>query len=455
MTTQTYSNQDIRAPFSVTDLNHQVKNLLEISFANVWVQGEISNFSRPSSGHWYFTLKDEKAQIRCAMFRNKNLKVKSLPGEGDKLVISGRVSLYTGRGDYQLIVDTLQPAGRGNLHQAFEQLKKKLLKEGLFDEENKRQLPSFPKHIGIVTSPTGAAIRDIISVFGRRCPMIELTLFPAQVQGEDAAKTLVQAIRSANEVPDLDALIVGRGGGSLEDLWPFNEESVARAIFASTIPIVSAVGHETDFTIADFVADSRAPTPSAAAEQLSPDQQELAQTIDNLEQRLEDALERYLLSKSRIIISLTERLKPPETMLSEKLRHVQDLSRRLMSSLQQRLELHKNTVDSQLQTLRIYSPLHQIEAKQARVTHLHTRMANLTGRHLAGKNEQFAITLAKLNAMSPLHTLARGYSAVVDKENRIIKSLSQTEPGQSIKVFIEDGSIGAKVTELDPSGRIL
>ncbi len=455
MTKQSCLLHDIQTPLTVTDLNNQVKHLLEISFANIWVQGEISNFSRPSSGHWYFTLKDEKAQIRCAMFRNKNQKLKSLPDEGDKLIISGKLSLYSGRGDYQLIVDSIHPAGQGDLYQAFEKLKNKLLEEGLFNEANKSQLPTFVRHIGIVTSPTGAAIRDIISVFQRRFPLIKLTLFPAQVQGEGAAKTLVQAIQSANSIANLDALIVGRGGGSLEDLWPFNEESVARAIYACRLPVISAVGHETDFTIADFVADLRAPTPSAAAERLSPDQIELAQTIDNLEARLEEALTRYLSSQDRQIVSFTQRLKPPKVMLNEKLQHTQELSRRLIKAQQQLIEYNQHIIDRHCQNLRIHSPLQQIEAGQTRIEQLHRQMTNQATHHIGNKGEQFAIALAKLNAMNPLSTLARGYAAVTNDNNTVIQSLSQLKKDESIKIFIKDGSISAKVTELNQSDRII
>ena len=264
-----------RLIFSVSELNRTVSQLFETQFPLLWVEGEISNFARPASGHWYLTLKDRQAQVRCAMFRNSNLRVNFTPANGSQVLVRCRVSLFEGRGDYQLIVEHMEEAGFGALQRQFDELKQKLANEGLFSPQQKKPLPTSINHIGIVTSPTGAAINDILSVLQRRFPSIKVTIFPTAVQGEQAAAQIVQAIANANRYTlndrTCDALIVGRGGGSLEDLWPFNEEIVARAIAASTIPIVSAVGHEIDFTIADFVADLRAATPSAAAELLSPD----------------------------------------------------------------------------------------------------------------------------------------------------------------------------------------
>jgi exodeoxyribonuclease VII large subunit len=256
---------------SVTELNRRARQLLEVHLATVWVRGEISNLSMPSSGHWYFTLKDDKAQIRCAMFRGNNALLRFKPEHGMQVIARGRVSLYEGRGDYQLIAENLQVDGAGNLQIAFEQLKAKLEDERLFDDDFKQELPTLPKHVGVITSPTGAAIRDILSIFKRRFPAIQISIFPVPVQGADAAPAIIKALQLANKHTGFDALILARGGGSLEDLWAFNEEAVARAVFASEIPVVSAIGHETDFTICDFVADIRAATPSAAAELLSPD----------------------------------------------------------------------------------------------------------------------------------------------------------------------------------------
>src|SRR5690625_2927780 len=255
-----------RDVLSVSQLNRRSKQILETHLPLVWVEGEVSNLSRPSSGHWYFTLKDDQAQVRCAMFRNRNQLVRFNPAQGQQLLLRARVSLYEGRGDYQLIVEHMEEAGFGALQRAFEELKTRLSQEGLFASERKRPLPTLPKHIGVITSPTGAAIRDILSVLKRRFPAVPVTVLPVPVQGKEAAPAIVSALDLANRSELFDVLILARGGGSLEDLWPFNEEAVARAIYASRTPVVSAVGHEVDFSIADFVADVRAPTPSAAAE---------------------------------------------------------------------------------------------------------------------------------------------------------------------------------------------
>ena len=246
---------------SVTELNRQVKSMLENSFLSIRVQGELSNFAKPSSGHWYFTLKDSRAQIRCAMFKGSNRQVQFLPKEGDEIIVQAKVSLYEGRGDYQLICERMEQAGSGRLQLAFEQLKAKLLKEGLFDSSNKKATPKLAKHLGVITSPSGAAIHDVLSVLKRRFPALPVTIYPSQVQGADAADGLIKAIALAEQQQQCDVLLITRGGGSLEDLWPFNEEALARAIFSCSIPIISAVGHEVDFSISDLVADCRAATP--------------------------------------------------------------------------------------------------------------------------------------------------------------------------------------------------
>jgi len=273
-----------RQVLSVSDLNRYSRELLEAAFPSVWVEGEISNFSAPSSGHWYFTLKDSDAQVRCAMFRNRNLRARLRPANGDRVLVRGSVSLYTARGEYQLIAEELEAAGAGALQRALELLRQRLAAEGLFAPERKRALPPFPAHLGVITSATGAALHDILTVLRRRYPPLRVSVFPVPVQGEGAGAQIAAAIASANRVaatldPPLDVLLVGRGGGSLEDLWAFNEEILARAIHASALPVVSAVGHETDFTIADFVADVRAPTPSAAAELLTPDRDTLLRSL--------------------------------------------------------------------------------------------------------------------------------------------------------------------------------
>lgn len=278
-TSKTLTPPPNRDVLSVSQLNRRAKMLLETQLPLLWIEGEISNLSQPSSGHWYFTLKDSAAQIRCAMFKGRNSRVRFAAQHGQQVLVRAKVSLYEGRGDYQLIVEHMEEAGIGALQRAFDELKYKLEQEGLFLEEHKKPLPTQPKRVALITSPTGAAVQDMVSVFARRYPLIDLVILPVAVQGVEAPAQIARAINMACRMRNIEAIIVGRGGGSLEDLWAFNEEVVARAIFASKIPLVSAVGHETDFTIADFVADSRAPTPSAAAELLSPDREEILSLI--------------------------------------------------------------------------------------------------------------------------------------------------------------------------------
>ncbi|HBM51322.1 MAG TPA: exodeoxyribonuclease VII large subunit, partial [Marinobacter sp.] len=314
---------------SVSELNHQARHLLESSFMQVWVEGELSSFSRPSSGHWYFSLKDQKCQIRCAMFRGANQRIRTLPKEGDQIRIRGKVTLYENRGDFQIIVEHLEPAGLGPLQQAFEALKMKLQAEGLFDPARKKPLPVTPRHIGVVTSPTGAAIHDILTVLARRCPAIPVTLYPTAVQGQAATADIVNAIDRAQRHGVADVLIIGRGGGSLEDLWCFNEEAVARAIAGCSIPTVSAVGHEVDVTIADFVADLRAPTPSAAAEKISPDQSQWLRRLAEQQLRLGQSARRLLLRLDQQLGHLAARLRDPRRELQDKAQRMDELDMRL------------------------------------------------------------------------------------------------------------------------------
>jgi exodeoxyribonuclease VII large subunit len=319
---QSPSNTEI---LSVSDLNQQVRQLLEQSFAIIQVEGEISNFVCPSSGHWYFTLKDNRAQVRCALFRNRSRFLKYRPQNGDRVLLRAKVSLYEGRGEYQLIGEYLEAAGSGELQAAFEALKQKLQLEGLFDPKHKQTLPAIPQHIGVITSATGAAIQDILSVLKRRFPAIPISLYPAAVQGDGAPTQLIQALELANRSALCDVLILGRGGGSAEDLCAFNDEMLARKIFASTVPIVSAVGHEIDFSISDLVADVRAPTPSAAAELLSPDRDQLSQQFDIYHNRFSQLARQQLNQRQQQLEALRARLRHPGQRL-------QDQSQRLTST---------------------------------------------------------------------------------------------------------------------------
>ncbi|MFT6154087.1 MAG: exodeoxyribonuclease VII large subunit, partial [Bermanella sp.] len=322
---------------SVSQLNRQSKELLETYLHNVQVSGEISNLSRPASGHWYFTLKDQRAQVRCAMFKSRTQYLKFVPKEGEQVLINATVGLYEARGDYQLIVNGMQSAGEGALKLAFEQLKTRLYEEGLFNPDYKKPLPKHPRHLGVVTSPTGAAIKDVLSVLKRRFPNLPISIYPTQVQGDAAAAQIAQAIERANRDKICDVLIVGRGGGSLEDLWPFNEEIVARAIFNSQIPIISAVGHEVDVSISDYTADLRAATPSAAAELVSPDRFEWLGRFENLERSLTRIMQNRLSQQRFNLVQLVKRLRHPKDKLQENMQRLDMAQMRLNNSIQREL----------------------------------------------------------------------------------------------------------------------
>ena len=386
--------------FSVTQLNHAVRDLLESEFLHIVVEGEISNFVCPASGHWYFSLKDEKSQIRCAMFRGANRHVKTQPESGALVQIRAKVSLYPARGDYQLIVEHLEEVGDGALQRAYEQLKNKLNKEGLFADAHKQTLPEKPSSIGIVTSGTGAAVHDIIKVLKRRSPSTSIIVYPCLVQGDKAAKDIVNMIQCANERQECEVLIVGRGGGSLEDLWPFNEEVVARAIFDSQIPVISAVGHEVDVSIADFVADVRAATPSAAAEIVSPDQRHLLIELAQHQRKLCRSLAQVVQSKRQHLQWLSKRLRHPRQLLQEQMQHLDYLWQQLVKG--QRYHLEK-------------------------------------------KQDKLAGLSRALNTVSPLATLDRGYSILLDKHSNVIQKTKQVKSGDSISAKVSDGKIDCVV----------
>ncbi len=385
--------------YSVSQLNNSVRHLLESEFTNLTVEGEISNFVCPASGHWYFSLKDDKAQIRCAQFRGANQRTSFKPKDGAQIQVRAKVSLYAPRGDYQLIVEQMEPLGDGALKLAFEKLKQSLNNEGLFAEQHKKTLPNIPQRIGVITSSTGAAIRDIMKVLHRRCPLIPIIIYPSLVQGTSAADSIANMISLANVRNECDVLIVGRGGGSLEDLWPFNEEIVARAIFASDIPIISAVGHEVDVSISDFVADVRAATPSAAAELVSPDQQQWQQRITHLNQRLRKNLLQILQHKQQNLNWLRKRLRHPGDKLQEQAQQLDYLWQSL------------------------------VKAKQGL---------------LKNKQQQLSNVSRALHTISPLATLDRGYSILL-KEDVVVRSIKQAKSGEQLKIRVSDGSIDCKV----------
>ena len=440
-----HSGTTHRQVFSVSDLNRQAKQLLEVSFPAVWVEGELSNLARPNSGHWYFTLKDSKAQVRCAMFRGSNIKVRLQPNEGMQVLIRARVSLYEGRGDYQLIAEHMEEAGAGALQKAFEQLKNRLAAEGLFAEEHKQPLPKMPTHIAVVTSPSGAAIRDILTVFRRRFPALAITIFPTMVQGNEAAPQIVKALQQAQQLNNVDAIIVGRGGGSIEDLWPFNEESVARAIYACQIPVVSAVGHEVDFTIADFVADHRAPTPSAAAEILSPNQIELHNTLLGYQQRLAHLIQQRLVREAQHLQHLSNRLRHPGERLREQGQRLDDLEIRLRQAMRQNLQqasLRLAQQQSQLSQHNPASTLRQINTLQQQLAE---RLAQAMRANLKQLQQTLAAKAGELDAYSPLATLHRGYSITSTPDGHIITRSDQLADGDIIETRLSQGVVNSRV----------
>ncbi|MFK0573433.1 exodeoxyribonuclease VII large subunit [Endozoicomonas sp.] len=434
---------------SVTELNGKARRLLEMSFNNVRVEGEISGLARPSSGHWYFTLKDKRSQIRCAMFRNRNQGLKFTPAEGMLLLVRGRVSLYEGRGDYQLIVEHMDNAGTGDLQKAFEALKMKLAAEGLFDITRKKPLPAHPKHIGVITSPTGAAIRDILTVLERRFPAIPVTIIPSSVQGAQAKNELVKALILAEAANQFDVLIIGRGGGSLEDLWPFNEEVVARAIANCPIPIVSAVGHEIDFTISDFVADHRAATPSAAAEILSPDRQAILNQLHLLRRKVTALIRHKLQLSQKELEGLQKRLRHPGERLRDSSQRLDDLEIRLKQAITLQLERARSRLNrTQYRTLQ-QNPLRKLELLRNRNDHLNQKMTQLMQNNLEKRRLKLEKVSGELNAVSPLATLSRGYSLTTSGE-AIIRNSQQLKEGELITTRFHKGEALCKVEKLTP-----
>lgn len=430
---------------SVSELNHQARHLLESSFMQVWVEGELSSFSRPSSGHWYFSLKDRKCQVRCAMFRGFNQRIRTIPKEGDQVRIRGKVTLYESRGDFQIIVEHIEPAGLGALQQAFEELKRKLQAEGLFEAARKKPIPALPRHIGVVTSPTGAAIHDILTVLSRRCPAIPVTLYPTAVQGKAATSDIVRAIEQAQSHGVADVLIIGRGGGSLEDLWCFNEEAVARAIASCRIPTVSAVGHEVDVTIADFVADLRAPTPSAAAEKISPDQTQWLRQLSEQELRITNAARRALRRLTVQLEHLSARLRDPRRQLQEKAQRMDELELRLGKAIRQKLERHEVRAENLSQRLAMQSPGKQLATSRETLGRIEERLfaaTRLTIREKAKHMEHLAQTL---NVVSPLATLGRGYAIVRGPSGDIIRKADNLSPGDRVSARVASGEIEASV----------
>ena len=434
--------------YSVTRLNREVRAVVEGSFPLLWVQGEISNLARPASGHWYFSLKDAHSQVRCAMFRNRNRALRFEPENGAEVVIQASPSLYEGRGEFQLIVETMEPAGAGALQKAFEELKQKLMAEGLFEESRKRPLPAFPSTVGVVTSATGAAIRDILHVLRRRYPLAQVIIYPVAVQGAEAPGQIVQAIAQAGTRQECDVLILARGGGSLEDLWAFNTEGVARAIAACPIPTVSGVGHEIDFTIADFVADLRAPTPSAAAELVSPDQAELQQRLAQYAQKVTRMVQTLLRQYSALVAQLARRLPDPARRLQTLMQRNDDLTLRLLHSTRRCIADQRVTLAGLWAALSRFNPAQAVRAQSDRNGWLVSRLTQGMQRCLERASARLDQSARTLYALGPQATLDRGYAIVTDAAGIVVRDAKQLRTGATLGARFAHGSAVAEVRSI-------
>ncbi len=433
---------------TVSQLNRAANRLLAGHFFSVRVEGEVSNLSIPSSGHWYFSLKDSDAQIRCALFKNQQRQQMARPENGQRVTVHGQVGLYEPRGDYQLLADTIEAAGDGALRQAFESLKRKLADEGLFDSTRKKPLPLLPGCIGLITSPTGAAVRDLLTVLKRRFPAISVILYPVAVQGPDAPGAITRAIATANRRRDCNLLIVARGGGSLEDLWAFNEERVARAIDASSLPVIAAIGHETDFTIADFVADSRAPTPSAAAEMASPDQTIWRMRFIELQSRIEHLHQQRHRQCQQTLAWLSSRLQQqhPKQRLLGNAQRLDELETRLQQALKRTLQTSHSRLEIKTARLWLHTPRIRLSRHQQDQTFLRQRLYSAIKLRLQDHRQHFSLLSQTLNAVSPLATLNRGYAVVsAQASGEILRSADQALPHRVINIRWADGQISARV----------
>ncbi|WP_412497175.1 exodeoxyribonuclease VII large subunit [Vibrio fluvialis] len=433
--------------YTVSRLNAEVRLLLENEMGIVWLLGEISNFSAPVSGHWYLTLKDSRAQVKCAMFKGSNRLVRFKPQNGQQVLVKARLSLYEPRGDYQIIIESMQPEGDGRLQQEFDQLKMQLAAEGLFAQTLKKPLPEHPRCVGIITSKTGAALHDILQVLKRRDPSLPIIIYPTLVQGEDAAIQIAQAIGRANARGECDVLIVGRGGGSLEDLWCFNHEIVARTIAASQIPIISAVGHEIDVTIADFVADVRAPTPSAAAELVSRDNSHKKQAFQGYEHKLASAIRHYFAEQKVSLKQLQYRLDKQHPMyrLQRQQQQLDELSMRLERAVQKQLNGTRQHLAKQQHRLQLLSPEKTLREQRYTLALRERNMIDAMQRQLVMSQHRFTRLIDKLDTVSPLATLSRGYSITQTAQGKIVRQATDVKTGDQLITRLADGDVHSTV----------
>lgn len=487
----TLAKRPVKDVYAVSRLVREARATLEGNFPLLWVEGEISNLAMPASGHIYFTLKDAAAQVRCAMFKGRNRQLRFTPANGMQVLLRVRVTLYEGRGEFQLVVEHMEEAGSGALQRAFDALKHRLGEAGLFDDAHKKPLPALPRTIGVISSPDGAAVHDILTVLKRRFPDVNVIVYPVAVQGTDSAKQIAAAIVTAEQRQECDVIILSRGGGSLEDLWSFNEEKVAQAIFACSLPIISAVGHEVDFTIADFVADVRAATPSAAAELAVPDAQQWLQRLKAQGRRLTLLMTHYLQNEQRHLLHLSRRLPEPRTAITQQMQGLDRLEKQLHQAFNQSLRQRQQMLD--YWTVKLKHPQATIEAQQAKLTQLQSRLryvitARRDGllRHYQDVNQRLALTsplpmitqqqhvfaslqsrlhvamrealaskqayfrqqVRTLSVVGPLHTLERGYSIVSDQATgHVLSDASSVVAGQHVKVKLQRGELICQVQE--------
>ena len=435
---------------SVSEINKRAKSILEENFPFVWIQGEVSNFFSAASGHWYFSLKDESSEIRCAMFTNKNHHITFEPKDGDHLVLNGTLSIFEGRGQYQIIVEHIELAGEGALLKAFEELKKKLQLEGLFDDSIKRQLPAYPKNIAVVTSPDGAVIQDIINVLDRRSPFLDLTVVPTLVQGEKAAPLICEALNKVGKLKKVDVVILARGGGSIEDLWAFNNEEVARAIVNCPTPIISAVGHETDFTISDFVSDLRAPTPSVAAEIISQPYSELIETLEGYQNYISRSVISQIDLQRTQITNLIKRIRHPGDKLREISQKLDYVETALIQNINQEISFKKNGLNLKDLSLQQNSPQNKIKEAKVYLQNASKDLLKALKLEIERKSTVLAEIVATLQAVSPLSVLSRGYSIIsTEPDGKILSSSNQVEIGQTISAILSKGSIKAEIKSKD------
>jgi exodeoxyribonuclease VII large subunit len=440
-----------RDVYSVSRLNQTARKLLESGLARIWLEGELSNISRPSSGHLYFTLKDSKAQIRGAMFRSRNQLLRFKPGEGMQVLVRAKVSLYEPRGDYQLIAEAMQEAGDGVLQRAFDALKLKLEQEGLFAAEGKRPLPQLPRRIGVITSPGGAAIRDVLSVLKRRFPAIPVLIYPVPVQGKDAGREIAAMIATASRRRDCDVLILTRGGGSLEDLWAFNEEIVARALHDCSLPVVSAIGHEVDFTIADFVADQRAATPSAAAELVSPEQSEWLSQLRALQVRSTRLVQQQLGDARQRLTWFNQRLqfRHPGQYLRQQAQRLDELEQRSGLLIRSYFNNLRSSLNAATAALKHAAPSYRISRTELQLQALSQRLLTIINTVLQTRQRQLAVACKSLDTLSPLATLDRGYAIVTRQaDNHVVHRAASVTPGEQVTARLAQGQLLCTVDKI-------